>query len=62
MKYSELPETPKAGICLHCEMCDNDYSATRGDYWDRLDEVALCECGELLTLMRKVISYREVKL
>lgn len=75
MKYSDLPANPSPNTVLRCEACDIDYSATRGDYWDRLHQEAKCcaaiplddgfvshfTCGERLQVMQRVRSYRKVK-
>ena len=62
MTYSRLPEPAYTNSSLLCRMCNESYSANRGDYWDRLDEPMLCRrCLEPLKLVRKVVRYVQVR-
>lgn len=65
MKYGDLPNKPKLGIALFCPLCHTNYSATRGDYWQRLDEqigtCSTCGHGKPLILARTVRKLVKVK-
>ena len=62
MKYRDLPSSPGPSVVLRCEACDVDYSAHRGDYWDRLHLDAFCgHCEEPLVVRERVRSYRKLK-
>jgi hypothetical protein len=59
MTYRDLPETPGYRVALHCHACDEDFSATRGDYWAALDEEAICgheDCGTPLILIKRIVA------
>lgn len=60
--YADLPEPTIPSSLLACPMCGEEYSATRGDYWNRLGEEVRCErCVEPLRLVRKVTRYVQVR-
>jgi hypothetical protein len=60
--YGDLPESCHNGELLLCKVCWEQYSATRGDYWERPSERPVCyRCLEPLKLVRKVVSYVQVR-
>ena len=61
VKYRDLPSDPGPSVVLRCEACDVDYSATRGDYFLRLEHEALCHCGAPMVVRERVRSYRKPK-
>ena len=69
MTYGDLPDTiglhhsdPRKSAQLRCLDCSEEsFSANRGDYWDRLEEVATCaQCGESLTYGRTVWQFLDI--
>jgi len=47
---------------LYCEFCGAEWSANKGDYFTHpLDYVFTC-CDENMRLVRKVVTYEDVKL
>ena len=59
--YADLPKTPDSNVMLYCDVCQCSYSATRGDYWDVLEQFAEC-CNTPLRLVRKITRYEDVEL
>lgn len=60
--FGDLPEPAAPSTCLHCPVCGETYSATRGDYWDRLEQDARCaRCIEPLRLVRRVVRYVQIR-
>jgi hypothetical protein len=45
---------------LYCQLCDAEYSANKGDYWDAADEHEFTHCGEPMHLVRKHVVYEKV--
>jgi hypothetical protein len=74
MKPSQLPVNPKSGVHLVCiRGCYGQYSATRGDYFNRpQDETMTCYapldvlddtdsvCGARMVLVEEATSYRRI--
>ena len=60
-KPSELLSSPPYGEMLVCHSCWDEFSAYKGDYWDRADQKLECNgCGELLDLVVKSVRYDPV--
>lgn len=66
MKPSQLPnqvrlEGPELpGAMLYCAVCGAEYSAHRGDYWNREDKPMKCH-GRVLKLVRRVVTHEALK-
>ncbi len=60
LKVKNLPASPPPGVMLHCNNCLEEYSASRGDYFQMdPEEVPLCGgCDHELQLVEKFTSYR----
>ena len=44
MTYAQLPRQPRPGVTLYCPVCDQHFSAYRGDYFQAAPD-ALILCG-----------------
>lgn len=43
---ADLKDSYEGHVCLHCDVCGNEYSACRGDYWNaQADRVFTCDHG-----------------
>lgn len=61
IQVCDLPEgTLDTGVFLYCNICDAQYSATRGDYFWRFPDSKLLCCGEPMMLARERILIEEV--
>jgi len=63
VRFNDLPANPAPGVCLHCPLCEENYSACAGDYFTQAPS-DVCECAmcdEPLRLVRKVTTYAEVR-
>lgn len=60
LTIADLPDPCPPGVMLHCAKCQEDYSATRGDYfWRTPTQAFRCQrCRTLLRLMVRVTEYR----
>ena len=58
MIASDLPKRPKPGVLLCCANCQDEYSATRGDYFmlDPDERMSCGECGDELSLREKTVA------
>jgi hypothetical protein len=45
---------------LHCDICDSEYSAHAGDYWDHPKDYVFTCCGEPMSLVIKRKVYMKV--
>lgn len=71
----DLPDPTPYGVLLRCPSCCQEFSASRGDYWN-LDEAQTLRCsecpedgddngkgqGEPLELVRRVVAYETWRL
>jgi hypothetical protein len=57
---ADLRDNYDGHVFLFCECCGGEYSATRGDYWQKpVTEVFAC-CDEPMRLVRKVTTLVDV--
>lgn len=59
-----LPEAPTPDLMLRCPDCGDTMSCTRGDYFMlRAEHTMMCvDCAVPVRLVRKVVTYKPVKL
>jgi NAD-dependent SIR2 family protein deacetylase len=59
LKYGDLPKEPAPGVCLRCPECENEFSATRSDYWDREHGLTptCATCDAALALVRRKVQW-----
>jgi len=60
--YGRLPQHPRSNVTLVCRDCENEYSCTRGDYFDRRpEECCVCPgCSNPLRLAERSVVYRDI--
>lgn len=55
--HDQILEPEYKGICMKCFICNGEYSASKGDYWDYPDTWVFRCCDEPMELVRKQTKY-----